>query len=182
MEHHKKKSELERIGNAEKKFERKVEKKVMENKNLVIAIGVVFVLVIIIGGYVLFNGEDKVPESSSTVSSLVTTCDDWCSEERADSFCDFELSASETVSGTCNAFTKSTIYAYFGVKKCPAINCDNRPEIQTEFTCAELGGVWEAPVGGTCEPIGDAGRFILNPTESPPVVGQICCTPIKYLE
>jgi len=185
MEHHryhKKEGEIEKIEKVERKIERKVEKKLMENKGLIVAIVVVFVLVIAVGGYVLFSGEEEGPAVSEQVSALVTTCDEWCDEERLSSWCDFELSATPTVSGTCSAFSKSTIYAEYGVQGCPAIDCDNRPASQTEFTCAELGGVWEAPVEGTCEPLGDASRFILSPTESPPTSGQICCTPAKYLE
>ena len=184
-EHYKKKSELERMRNAERKLERKVEKKVMENKKLVVAIFVVFALIIIIGGYVLFSGggdgEDKSGEVSSTVSSLIQTCDDWCGAGDIGGWCDFELSASETVSGTCYAFSKSIIYADYGVKKCPAIDCNNRPEVQTEFTCEELGGVWEAPVGGICNQVGVIERFVQDgPTDSPPIIGQICCTKPEF--
>ncbi|MBU2503737.1 MAG: hypothetical protein KJ879_01655, partial [Nanoarchaeota archaeon] len=165
---------LERIGNAEKKFERKVEKKVMENKNLVIAIGVVFVLVIIIGGYVLFNGEDKVPESSSTVSSLVTTCDDWCANEQLSDWCDFELSA-DTGRGSCYGFANSPLYTQLGVKKCSAIDCNNRPV--EDNTCMEgLGGVWDTSnSNGECDPVNGITRFVVTSTDEPPVAGQVCC-------
>ncbi|MBU2459200.1 MAG: hypothetical protein KKB29_02455 [Nanoarchaeota archaeon] len=151
----------------------------MENKNLVVAIVVVFVLIIVFAGFLFFrgSGEFKTPSVSSTVSSLVTTCDEWCAAEDFNGWCDFELSASETVSGTCYAFSKSTIYAEYGVKACPAIDCDNRPEVQTEFTCEELGGVWEASVGGICDQVGVIERFVQDgPTDAPPTAGQICCT------
>jgi len=150
-------------------------------KRLIIAIIAVFSLIIIFGLYIfVFNSGQ--PEQSEAITSLVETCARWCSEERLSSWCDFELSASPTVSGTCNAFSRSTIYAGYNVQGCPAIDCESRPPAQTESTCSEIGGVWEASIGGKCEEIGDANRFILSPTENPPVSGQICCTPIKYLE
>jgi len=172
----KKEGELEKIGKVERKFERKVEKKVMENKNLVIAIAIVFFLVIVLSVVLYLNTKTEAPETTSpTVSSLVTTCDDWCAAENIDGFCDFELSASETVKGTCNGFSKSIIYMEFGVRACPAIDCANRPA--EDLTCSGLGGVWEAPVGGVCEQKGLVERFVQEGmTDSPPTTGQICCT------
>ncbi|MBU1501405.1 MAG: hypothetical protein KJ905_01350 [Nanoarchaeota archaeon] len=155
----------------------------MENKNLVVAIVVVFVLIIIVGAFFLFieDGKEVAPKDFPTVNSLVQTCDELCAGENVDTWCDFELSSGEnSARGSCYGFAFSPLYTELGVKKCPAIDCNNRPE--KDWTCSGLGGVWEAPTaGGGCEQTGDAERYIeTDATDSPPVVAQICCSAVRF--
>ncbi|MBU2616235.1 MAG: formylglycine-generating enzyme family protein [Nanoarchaeota archaeon] len=112
----------------------------------------------------------------NTIKPLVETCQRWCIQEKINSWCDFELKASETLSGTCNAFAKSILYSDVGVNDCSTIDCNNRPE--EDWSCSGLGGVWEAPsITGECEEKGLAKRFIQEEaTDSPPLEDQICCT------
>ncbi|MDP3986822.1 MAG: hypothetical protein Q8P81_01200 [Nanoarchaeota archaeon] len=157
---------------------------IMENRNLVIGIVVIFALIIILGGVFFFGGfaEDEESEVTEQVSSLVQTCERWCDEEKINFFCDSQLSASETVKGTCNGLSKSTIYAEYGVQGCPSIDCENRPEV-TEMCVEDLGGVWEAPAAtGECTQEGDSQRVVLVPTDSSPTSGQICCSPVEFFE
>jgi len=174
MEHHKK-SGVWKIENYERKYEKKFEKKVMENKNLVIAIAVVFVLAAVLSVVLFVNkGGEKAPETTATVSSLVTTCDDWCTNEQINDWCDFELAA-DTGRGSCYGFANSPLYTDLGVGKCPAIDCNNRPV--EDNTCIEgLGGVWDTPNSeGQCSTINGITRFIITSTDGSPVPGQICC-------
>ena len=135
------------------------------------------VLDVVLPNGFLVNG---VMYDRDAIESLVETCNKWCNEERLSSWCDFELSASPTVSGTCNAFSRSTIYSWISVNKCPAIDCNNRPVID-ETCIVGLGGVWESPTtAGQCEQRGDSQRFLLVPTDNSPVAGQVCCSPIEY--
>ena len=150
-------------------------------KKLIVAIIAVFVLLIISGIYI-FILDVKEPEQPGPVNSLVETCSEWCDTKAINDWCDFELSASETLKGTCLGFSKSQIYKEFGVNSCPAIDCNNRPEVD-QACISGLGGIWETPKSeGKCEQLGDTTRFVLTPTDSSPVQGQICCTPIEYFE
>jgi len=148
-------------------------KHLMENKGLVTAIIVVFVLIIAVGGYVLFTGEEE-PAVSEQVSSLVATCDEWCSNEQINEWCDFELAA-DTGRGSCYGFANSPLYTDLGVQKCGAIDCNNRPV--EDNTCVEgLGGVWETPdAEGECSSVNGITRFTVSSTDEPPISGKVCC-------
>jgi len=174
-EHYKKKSEFEWMGNAEKKIERKVEKKVMENKSLVIAIGIVFTLAIVLG-MVLFL------DNSAKGESVSEQCANFCGTEQKAAFCDVSIKVTDTFRAKCNALATNPAYSKYNVEPCDSISCVLTEE-ESDNTCVSgLGGVWESPVGETCEPLGDAKRIVLSSTDSPPIEGQVCCSPVKYLE
>ncbi|MBU1252390.1 MAG: hypothetical protein KJ905_00475 [Nanoarchaeota archaeon] len=151
----------------------------MENKNLVVAIVAVFVLIIIVGAFFLFTREDEVSESpiqSTTVNSLVQTCDSWCNAVQINDWCDFELSAGENLAkGSCYGFANSPLYTQLGVKKCSTIDCNNRPEVDN--TCVSgLGGVWDTPNSeDQCSSINGIIRFVVAPTDEPQTPEQVCC-------
>ena len=120
------------------------------------------------------QGKEDRGEVSEQVNSLVETCDDWCSNEQVNDWCDFEL-AVDTGRGSCYGFANSPLYTNLGVKKCSAIDCNNRPV--EDNTCIEgLGGIWDTPnPEGQCDPINGIIRLVVNPTDEPLVPGQVCC-------
>ena len=147
-------------------------------KKLIVAIIAVFVLLIISGIYIFFSGEGELKDSEQLTpsESLVKTCDEWCDAESIGEWCDFELSIGQDgASGSCYGFANSPLYTEVGVKKCAAIDCNNRPEV--DQTCVSgLGGTWEIPnAEGKCDNIGARERFVLSPTDTPTVESQICC-------
>jgi len=179
MKHHKKGHHMNHQGHSTHHVvhhRKSIGQHLMENKPLIIAIVVVFVLVVITGVYFTFFNYG-VRGNALKVSEQ---CASFCQTEQKAAFCDVDIRVTDKLRATCQALATESQYAEYGVIPCGTISCVLTAE-ESDNTCVVgLGGVWETPVGSACPAEGDALRFVLSATDDAPTSGQICCTAPEF--
>ncbi len=102
-------------------------------------------------------------------------CSFACETNQTSGFCDFKRNVQNNITATCNELAINSQYSKYNVQACPTISCETPQEV--DRTCVSgFNSEWTTPnADGTC-PIQE-NKFIkkLNPSDSPPVEGQICC-------
>ncbi|MDP3986599.1 MAG: hypothetical protein Q8P81_00030, partial [Nanoarchaeota archaeon] len=112
-------------------------KHLMENKALVTAIIVVFVLVIAVGGYMFFGGEGE--EGKSDVAEQ---CSFLCETGQRNAYCNEDIAVTETFRAKCRILAEDSLYEKYGVEVCSTISCALTEE-ELDETCEGIGGVWD---------------------------------------
>lgn len=110
--------------------------------------------------------------------TVFTQCAFACQSGQKTSFCLVERTLSNGQTATCDQLSTNSQYSAYNVSSCPSISCTISAQETARLnnqTCVGIGGTWQTPVNGECPQSRPELVRKLNPTDSPPVTGQICC-------
>ncbi|MEM3075161.1 MAG: hypothetical protein QXX55_01940 [Candidatus Pacearchaeota archaeon] len=154
----------------------------METKNIIIWLIIVFIVIIAIIISSIFLNQRKIPSENFRETggvegdSISVQCNFACANQQKFAFCDVERNVNQNLRTTCKELSTNPQYSQYGVSSCPQISCE-LTQTELDKTCVSgLNSVWVNPnLNGECPE--QSGKFVAKrePSDQPPIAGQICC-------
>ena len=135
------------------------------SRKILLILGLIILAVIVVG-FFIFSAKQKTSEPDPVSEQCRFACD----TNQKISFCDVERKLTDGSIATCDSLAKQN---KFNVEFCSSISCVE--ETSNTACVSGLGSVWKTPASGVCP--AEENKFVREraASDSPPIVGQICC-------